>query len=96
MKVLVACLDDRAFEYQGHAGDLNHSPTWPYFWMPCVRGDDWFQRVSFQGEAPPIDVRRLEDCIFVIYQSREDAEAFSFWIPVALTEVDAGYRTMRG
>jgi len=96
MKLLVACLDDRAFEYQGHADELNQSPTWPYFWMRGVMGDDWLQRVSFQGQTPPCDVRRLDDCMFVLYQSRLDAEAFSSWIPEAVAAVEHGYRTMRG
>lgn len=96
MKVLVACLEDKAFEYQSHAGDLNHSSAWPHFWMPRVMGDDWFQRANCPLRSPPVDVRRLDDCMFVLYQSRHDAEAFSAWIPEALGAVERGYRTMRG
>lgn len=31
MKVMVGCLEDKTFEFQGHAGDLRHSDVWPYF-----------------------------------------------------------------
>ena len=96
MKVLVACLEDKAFEYQGHAGQLHHSPVWPHFWMPCVRGDDWLQRVNCQVRPPPVDVRLLDACMFVLYESRQDAEAFAAWVPEALAAVEHGYRTMRG
>jgi hypothetical protein len=96
MKVLVACLEDKAFEFQAHAGDLHHSAAWPHFWMPCVRGDDWFQRVSLLSRAAPVDVRQLDGVMFVLYQSRQDAEAFATWVPEALAEVERGYRTMRG
>ena len=95
MKLLVACLEEKAFEFRGEAGELRCSPEWPYFWMCCVMGDDYLQRVSFQGQTPPFDVRCLDDCIFVIYQFRKDAEALSAWIPEALAEVENGYRTMR-
>lgn len=64
--------------------------------MPCVMGDDWFHRVSFRGETSPLDVRCLDGCMFVIYQSRQDAEALAAWIPEALAAVEHGYRTMRG
>jgi hypothetical protein len=71
----VACLEDKSFEFQGVVGGLKYSPEWPYFWMRCVMGDDWLQRVSFQGSTPPPDVRTLDDCMFVLYQARQDAEA---------------------
>lgn len=96
MKVLVACLEDKAFEYQGPAGQLNQSSTWPHFWMPCVMGDDYLQRVNCLVEATPVDVRLLDGCMFVLYQERKDAEAFAAWIPDALASVDHGYKTMRG
>lgn len=96
MKLLVACFEDKTFEFQGAAGDLRHSSEWPHFWMPCVMGDDWFQRVNFRSETPPLDVRSMDGCMFVLYQCRQDAEALSAWIPEALASVEHGYRTMRG
>jgi len=96
MKLLVACLEDKAFEYQGPTGQLNSSPTWPYFWMPCVMGDDYLQRVNCMVKEAPLVVRVLDGNMFILYQSRVDAEAFAAWIPEALTAVDYGYRTMRG
>jgi hypothetical protein len=95
MKISVVCLEDKSFEYQGAAGQLNQSPTWPYFWMPCVIGDDYHQRVNCQVKAAPVDVQLLEGRMFITYQSRQDAEAFAAWIPEALAAVEQGYRTMR-
>lgn len=77
MKVLVACLEDKAFEFQGHAGDLHHSPAWPHFWMPCVMGDDWFQRANCPLRTAPLYVRLLDANRFVLFQTRQDAEVFS-------------------
>lgn len=34
--------------------------------------------------------------MFVLYQSRQDAEDFCAWIPEALAAVEHGYRIMRG
>ncbi|MBA2964682.1 MULTISPECIES: hypothetical protein [Ramlibacter] len=96
MRVLVACLEDKSFEFKGNAGQLNQSATWPYFWMPCVMGDDYLQRANCLVEAVPVDVRLLDGCMFVLYQARKDAEAFAAWIPDALAAVEHGYRTMRG
>lgn len=96
MNILVACLEDKAFEFLGAAGDLHHSDTWPCFWMPCVMGDDWFQRANCPLRTPPLYVRPLDGYIFVLFQLRTDAEAFSAWIPEALEAVDLGFRTMRG
>lgn len=89
MKVLVACLEDKAFEFQGHAGDLHHSDVWPYFWMPCVMGGDWL-RVNCPLHTPPLYVRVLDAYMVVLFQTRRDAEAFSTWIPEALVPVDHG------
>lgn len=96
MTILVACLEDKSFEFQGHAGDLNYSDTWPHFWMRCVMGDDWFQRANCPLQTPPLYVRHLDGYMFVLFQLRTDAEAFCAWIPEALAAVDHGYRTMRG
>jgi hypothetical protein len=96
MRVSVACLEDESFEFKGEAGQLNQSPTWPYFWMPCVMGDDYFQRVNCDVKAAPVDVRLAEGNMFVVYQSRQDGEALAAWIPQALAAVEHGYRTMRG
>ncbi len=96
MKVLVACVEDKMFEYRGECGELNHSPSWPYFWMRCVMGDDWFQRVNCEVQTPPIEVKQIDSLQFVLYQSRQDAEAFSAWLPKAIADVKEGYRTMRG
>jgi hypothetical protein len=96
MKVLVACLEDKQYEYQGPAGHLHQSTTWPHFWMPCVIGDDWLQRVNCQVRAAPVDVRQLDGCMFVLYETRKDAVSFATWIPEALAAVEHGYRTMRG
>ena len=96
MKVLVVCLEDKTFEFQGQAGDLRHSDVWPHFWMPCVMGDDWFQRVNCPLQSPPLYVRPLDAYLLVLFQSRQDAEDLSAWIPAALAAVDQGYRTMRG
>lgn len=95
MKLLVACLEDKEFEFRAD-GVPSYSEEWPYFWMRCVMGDDWLQRVSFQGKAPPLAVRTLDDCMFVLFQERQDAEAFAAWLPGAHAAVENGYRTMRG
>lgn len=96
MKLLVACLEDKEFEYRDEDGELRYSPEWPYFWKRCVMGDDWLQRVSFQGKTPPLDVRTIDNCMFVLCQSRQDAEALIGWFPEADAAVRHGYNTMRG
>jgi hypothetical protein len=96
MKILVACVEDKTFEYRGEAGEINYSPTWPHFWMRRVMGDDWLQQVSCDVRTPPVDVRHIDSLMFVLYASRQDAEALCAWIPQALSEVQEGYRTMRG
>lgn len=57
MNMLVACLEDKSFEYQGSAGQLNQSSFWPYFWMPCVMGDDYLPRVNCPVKAESVDIR---------------------------------------
>lgn len=42
------------------------------------------------------DAAAFDACMFVLYQSRQDAEAFSAWFPEALAAVERGYRTLRG
>ena len=96
MKILVACLEDKAFEYQGEVGMLNYSQTWPHFWMPCVMGDDWLQRTNCPIQAAPVDFRRLDSCAFALYASKEEAVRFVSWLAEAAEAVSAGYRTMRG
>jgi hypothetical protein len=96
MNVLVACVEDHAFEFRCEAGELNYSPAWPHFWMRRVWGDDWFQRVSCEVSTPPVDVRHIDALQFILYASRQDAEDFCAWIPKALSAVQEGYRTMRG
>ncbi len=96
MNILVTCVDDKEYEYRCVLGELNYSPNWPYFWMRCVIGDDWFQRTSCDMRTPPIDFRKIDSLLFVLYQSRQDAEAFSAWLRKAKADVAEGYRTMRG
>lgn len=96
MKVLVACLEDREFECRCEVGGLNYSQTWPHFWMPCPMGDDWLQRVSWDGQTPPLDFRSIDSVQFALFASRQDAKAFSTWLPEADAASEHGYRTMRG
>jgi hypothetical protein len=96
MKISVSCLEDQALEYQGEGVHLIHSPTWPHFWVPCPVGGDWSQRVSCPVQTPPVDVRLANACLFVVYQSRQDAEAFVTWIPEAVAAAERGHRNMSG
>lgn len=96
MKLLIACLDDKSFEYRTEVDGLKFSQEYPYFSVPCVIGDDWLQRYCFRGEVAPVDVRQLDDVMFVLYAGRNNAQELVAWFPEAAAAVRNGYHTMRG
>ncbi|MCX7110098.1 MAG: hypothetical protein WCI11_10475 [Candidatus Methylumidiphilus sp.] len=96
MKVLVACIDDREFEVLVDVHELCYDRASNHFSMPCVMGDDWFQRVNCGLELNPIDVRYIDRSAFVLLGKRDEAQQFSDWLVEAEEKVVYGYRNMRG
>lgn len=58
--------------------------------------DDWLQRFCFLGEVAPVDVRQLDDVMFVLYARLNDAQELVAWFPEAEAAARGGYNTMRG
>jgi hypothetical protein len=96
MKVLVACLEDRSFEYTGVADGLQHSPEWPFFSMDFPQGDDWLRRLNCLSKVVPIDVRKLDTAMFVLYETRAGANEFSEWLRSSREQLVYNYNHLRG
>ncbi len=96
MKVLISSIEDQTRESEAVVSELNYDPDKGQFWMRCVMGDDWFQRVtSFLPHRPRI-VRTADKFMFVVFDLQSESERFSDWLAKAEAAVDDGYRTMQG
>jgi hypothetical protein len=97
MSILIFCIDDPSYEAQmGAGGALSFKPETGRFSMPCPMGDDWLQSVSYVAEPPPLFVRVIEKNTVAIFQQRTDACKFNDWLCQANTDVEEGFRNMRG
>ncbi|MFO1245265.1 MAG: hypothetical protein U1E71_08810 [Ramlibacter sp.] len=96
MKVLVACLEDKSFEYTGSADGLEHSSEWPFFSMDFPRGDDWLRRLNCLSKATPVDVRKLDTAMFVLYQTCADANEFAEWLKEGREQQAYNYNHLHG
>lgn len=95
MKLIIVSLDENT-EVELSLGDLNYDAASGQFWMRCVMGDDWFQRVTSGLKFRPHYVRFVNEVAFVVFDQREQSEAFCSWLDEARAAVEYGYRTMRG
>ena len=96
MKVLISSIEDQTRESEAVVDELNYEADKGHFWMRCVMGDDWFQRVtSFLPHRPRI-VRTADKLMFVVFDLQSESEGFSAWLAKAQADVEYGYRTMRG
>lgn len=98
MKVLISTLDDKNYDEEVEVSHLNYEREGDNFWMPCVMGDDWLQRInsSHALDAKPSVVRIEERIGFVVFASKNEAESFRSWLVDAEEQVREGYQTMRG
>lgn len=95
MTLIIVSLDENT-EVERGLGDLDYDRDSGQFWMRCVMGDDWFQRVTSSLKFRPRYVRFVKDAAFVVFDQREQSEAFCSWLDEALAAVAHGYNTMRG
>lgn len=95
MKALISSLEDQTRESEVEVSELNYDREKGCFWMRCVMGDDWFQRVTSSLPSKPRHVRIVDKIIFVVFNLQSDAEQFSDWLAEAQAAVEYGYRTMR-
>jgi hypothetical protein len=96
MKVLISSLEDQKHEGEVEVSELNYEREKGCFWMRCVMGDDWFQRVNSSLPSKPRLVRIVDRIIFVVFNLQSEAEQFSVWLAEAQAVVEYGYTTMRG
>jgi hypothetical protein len=95
MTLIIVSLDENT-EVELSLGDLNYDADSGQFWMRCVMGDDWFQRVTSRLEFRPRYVRFVNGVAIVVFDQRVQSDAFCSWLDEALAAVEYGYRTMRG
>jgi hypothetical protein len=98
MKILISALDDGAADRDVEVAGLNYDPANSNFWMHCIMGDDWFQRVNSCASLSfsPKLVRISDGVMFVVYETRGQVDEFVEWTIRAQRQVEHGYRTMRG
>jgi len=96
MKILVSSLEDQAHESEVEVSELNYDRENNLFYMRCVMGDDWFQRVTSSLPFAPLVVRFVDRIAFVVFSLHSDANQFTAWLREAEAAVQNGYRTMRG
>lgn len=96
MNVLVACAEDKSYDFRMIVYDIGYEEEKTNFFMPRPIGDDWLQRINHKPNPPPELVRIQDQAFFVLFQKRKSAEAFSAWLVDAEAEAQHGYRTMRG
>ena len=98
MKILISTLDDQSSEREVEVGELNYEREEGNFWMRCVMGDDWFQRVNSCAslDFTPKAVRFSSDISFVVFDNGSQVEQFENWLKDAESKVREGFRTMRG
>lgn len=98
MRVLISSLSTEAIERDIEVGELNFEQENGNFWMRCVIGDDWLQRVNSSArlEFVPKLVRHSSKVTFVVYETEGQAQKFEDWLRYAQEQVRESYRTMRG
>lgn len=96
MKILISSLEDPTDESEVEVFELNYDLEKGSFWMRCVMGDDFFQRVTSSLPYKPLLVRVVDRLIFVVFNLQSEVEQFSVWLSEADAAVDYGYKTMRG
>ena len=96
MKVLIFSLEERTYRNEIEMGELNYDYEQNHFWMRCVMGADWFQRVTSSLEFTPKVVRFSSQIAFVVFNLTSESEKFRLWLVYAEEKVKEGYRTMRG
>lgn len=97
MKVLISALDSSAEDLETAVPErLHFDQESNQFWLRCVMGDDWFQRVTSRLKFRPRLVRYSEDTIFIVFEAGSEAREFFDWLHDAQQAVEEGFRTMRG
>lgn len=98
MRVLISSLSAVAKEREVEVGELNFEQDKGNFWIQCVMGDDWLQRVNSSArlEFPPKLVRYSANVAFVVFETECEAQQFEDWLFYAQEQVRKGFRTMRG
>ena len=98
MRILISSLDGSSTDLEAEVGELRYESDNGNFWMPCVMGDDWLQRVNSCArlETSPRIVRSSDSTMFVVYDTGCEATEFYEWLGYATEQVQDGYRTMRG
>ena len=89
-------VDAPAHELDYCVDSLNYDKDKGTFWMRCVQGDDWLQRVTSDLPFRPQLVRVTDRVAFVVVANIEEATQFMSWLAAAEEAVQHGYRTMRG
>jgi hypothetical protein len=97
MKVLISALELTAEDLEVTVSEqLHFDQESKQFWLRCVAGDDWFQRVTSNLPFKPRLVRYSEDAVFVVFDARSEAIALCAWLHEAQEAVRHGFATMRG
>lgn len=98
MKVLISSLDSSSSDCEVEISELNFEREKGNFWMRCVMGNDWLQRINSSatlGFSPRV-VRFTDSVVFVVYETGGQAHEFESWLQHAQEQVREGYSTMRG
>ena len=96
MKILISALDTPAHELDCSVDALYYDIDEGTFWMRCVSGDDWRQRITSNLPFRPQLARFTDRVAFVVVANVEEATQFMSWLAAAEETVQHGYRTMRG
>lgn len=96
MNVVICCIEDPIYGMRLTASQLDFNQDSGSFSMPCIMGDDWFQKVNYVPSPPASVVRFIEDTALVVFHLQADAEKFEQWLTRANLEVEHGFRTMQG
>ncbi len=89
-------LEDEGSEMDVEVRELNYDRESGRFWMRCIMGDYWFQRVTSSFPFGPRIVRFVDSAVFVAFDLISQADQFTSWLSEAGVAVDEGFRTVRG
>lgn len=96
MKILILALDTPTHELDCSVDTLYYDKDGGTFWMRCVSGDDWRQRITSKLPFRPQLARFTDRVAFGVVANDEEATQFMSWLAATEETVQHGYRTKRG
>ena len=96
MNIAISCSDNPTYRLGVVVHALSFNVASNSFSMPCPRGDDWLQRLTWSNKPPPTAMHFHTTHTCVVFARQTDAEAFGVWLAKSEVEAQHGYKTMRG